>query len=429
MKKFLWIILSSFIVAALLLAGLIYYFFGDWLRMMSTLKTPTTPPAMEEPVSNPPSPSTDDAPIPPQDQTGLNLQLPPGFTISTFANNIGAARVLIQDPNGTLIASLTRNGKVVALPDKDQDGKVDEVITVIENLNNPHGLAFRCNAQPEQGPSEICKLYIAETQALHRYDYDPDTLQVSNKTQVVDFPKQAGRHFTRSLLSLPEEDRLLISIGSSCDVCHEQDWRPGKILSSHFDGADYKEYATGLRNSVFMKVHPLTGEVWATEMGRDWLGDDIPPDEVNIIREGNHYGWPTCFGKNIHDTDFDKNTYIRNPCTEPFEQPSYIDLQAHSAPLGLAFFPESWPEEYRYDLLVAYHGSWNRSIPTGYKIGRFELNEQGAVQSEQQDFLTGWIEGSDVTGRPVDILITNTREIFLSDDKGGHIFLIKYFEQ
>jgi len=114
-----------------------------------------------------------------------------------------------------------------------------------------------------------------------------------------------------------------------------------------------------------MAFHPYTRDIWATEMGRDMLGDGTPPDELNIIKKGGNYGWPICYGKNIHDTEFDKNTYFRNPCMEPFETPSYIDIPAHSVPLGLAFIPDSWPTEYHNDLLVAYHGSWNRSTPTG----------------------------------------------------------------
>src|SRR5690606_15519878 len=193
---------------------------------------------------------------------------------------------------------------------------------------------------------------------------------------------------------------------------------------------DYKEYATGLRNSVFMTVHLVSGQVWATDMGRDWLGDDLPPDEVNIIKEGKNYGWPVCYGKNIHDTNFDKNTYIQNACMEPFETPSHIDLRAHTAPLCLAFFPDNWPEEYRHDLLVAYHGSWNRTEPTGYKIVRYDLDEQGNVLGQEKDFLQGWInEKNEVTGRPADIFFTKKKTIFISDDKAGTIYLIKYLDQ
>lgn len=411
MKKILWIILSSFLLGIIILGALLYLFLKPWWSMI--------PPSQDESVN---IGIQIQQPVPAKNDTGLDLVLPDHFSISVFAADLGSPRVMIEDPNGTLLTSLTRNGKVVALPDKNHDGKADETITLAENLNFPHGLAFRCR--------ETCQLYIAETHEVNRYDYHPETYTISNKTFVADFPKESGRHFTRTLLYLPDEDRLLISVGSSCDVCHEQDWRPGKILSAAFDGSDYKEYAKGLRNSVFMTVHPVSGQVWATDMGRDWLGDDLPPDEVNIIKEGKNYGWPVCYGKNIHDTNFDKNTYIRNPCMEPFETPSHIDLQAHSAPLGLAFFPDNWPEEYRHDLLVAYHGSWNRTEPTGYKIVRYDLDEQGNVLGQEKDFLQGWInEKNEVTGRPADIFFTKKKTIFISDDKAGTIYLIKYLEQ
>ncbi len=165
-------------------------------------------------------------------------------------------------------------------------------------------------------------------------------------------------------------------------------------------------------------------------MGRDLLGDNIPPDEINIIEEGKNYGWPICYGKNIHDDQFDKNTYIRNPCMEPFETPSSIDLQAHSAPLGLAFFPEEgWPEEYWHDLLVAYHGSWNRTEPTGYKIVRMRLDNEGKYEATE-DFITGWLNGkNEALGRPVDILIQPGGLMYISDDKAGVIYRITYREK
>ena len=175
-----------------------------------------------------------------------------------------------------------------------------------------------------------------------------------------------------------------------------------------------------------MAVHPWTQEIWATEMGRDWLGNDLPPDEINIIKKGGNYGWPICYGRNVHDTDFDKRVYVRNPCMEPFETPSYIDIPAHSSPLGLAFFSDNWSEEYRYNILVAYHGSWNRTIPTGYKIVRYQLDKAGNVL-DVEDFITGWLlqDGSSL-GRPVDILIESDGVIYVSDDNAGVVYRIAY---
>jgi glucose/arabinose dehydrogenase len=177
-----------------------------------------------------------------------------------------------------------------------------------------------------------------------------------------------------------------------------------------------------------MVLHPVNGKVWATEMGRDLLGDDIPPDEVNIVEEGKNYGWPICYGKNIHDTDFDKNTYFRNPCMEPFEAASHIDLQAHSAPLGIAFIPEDppaggWPEDWWHNAIVAYHGSWNRTEPTGYKLVRLKTDASGRYRGIE-DFITGWLAPNGALGRPVDVLIQPGGTMFVSDDKAGVIYRI-----
>ena len=228
----------------------------------------------------------------------------------------------------------------------------------------------------------------------------------------------------------------MISVGSSCNVCFESDSRRAKILKYDTATGKTTDFAKGIRNAVFLAIHPVTGKIWATEMGRDLLGDDIPPDEINIISSPStssgqnsvpNFGWPICYGKNIHDAVFDKNIYIRNPCMEPFEIGSHIDLQAHSAPLGLAFFPEEgWPEEYWRNLLVAYHGSWNRTVPTGYKIVRFKLDAQGKVLSGPEDFMTGWLTTEGALGRPVDILIEPGGKIYISDDKAGVVYLVKY---
>jgi len=358
------------------------------------------------------------------------LNLPENFMIRIFAKGVNGARVIKEDPAGNLIVSLTKEGKIVSLPDLDQDGRADKIITLLEGLQNPHGMEIKCwnVARPKD-----CNLYVAETEKLVQYDlvFDKNEkiYRPINPEKILDLPK-GGRHFTRTLLFLPypEDHKLLISVGSSCDVCYEKDERYGTILVYDFKNKESKIYAKGLRNSVFLTLHPVTGKVWATEMGRDWLGDDLPPDEINIIEEGKNYGWPICYGKNIHDDNFDKNVYIRNPCMEPFETPSYIDIPAHSSPLGLSFFPEEgWPEKYWYNLLVAYHGSWNRTVPTGYKIVRYILDSQGRYLGEE-DFIVGWLQGDEAIGRPADILIKPGGIIYISDDKAGIIYRVIYIE-
>lgn len=364
----------------------------------------------------------------PQNATDMPLRLPPDFGISIFAKNLVNPRVMIKDPNGVLLVSTPSQGKIVALPDADGDGIADGNITVAQNLDKPHGLAFRC---PDPDTPERCELYIAETGSVSRYNYDQKTFKATLSKKIADLPPD-GRHFSRTILFLKNEpDRLLVSIGSSCNVCNEEDERRAKIMVVDVETGTMKPYATGLRNAVFMTHDPFFGQVYATEMGRDLIGDDIPPDEINLIEEGKNYGWPVCYGQNVHDTDFDHNTYIRNPCMEPFETPAAVDLQAHSAPLGLAFFPSTWPDAYKGHLLVAYHGSWNRTIPTGYKIVMIKTDtdsESGRLELGQaEDFITGWIKGGTALGRPVDILIDPTQNIYISDDKAGVVYLLKYF--
>ncbi|PJE50490.1 MAG: hypothetical protein COV29_03725 [Candidatus Yanofskybacteria bacterium CG10_big_fil_rev_8_21_14_0_10_36_16] len=357
--------------------------------------------------------------------TDFPFILPDGFSIEIFAKDLPGARVMAFDSFGNMWVSQTREGQISLL--EIQDGKVVRQNAVLKNLNHPHGLAF--------DPQNEFSLYYAEEDKISRIGVYSD----GQPEKIIDLPG-GGRHFTRTINFGPEDNRLYVSIGSSCDVCEEKDKRRGTIYSMNRDGSDFKPYATGLRNAVFFDWSYLDGRMWATEMGRDNLGDDLPPDEINII-EGPQaeskqnppdFGWPICYGKGIHDTKFDKKTYIRNPCEDTVS--SHVDLQAHSAPLGLAFVPEEgWPEEYWYDLLVAYHGSWNRTEPTGYKIARIKLDAFGNYEGTE-DFISGWLVPSETEGlvddgalgRPVDIITQSGGVVYVSDDHAGVIYKIKY---
>lgn len=346
----------------------------------------------------------------------LELTLPAGFSISALAGEVPGARVMVMDSFGNLWVSQTSQGTISTVEMAD-DGSVKGVYEVFRNMKNPHGLAL--------DPIRPLTLFIAEEDKISKVGLYSD----SPVEKVADLPA-GGRHTTRSLQFSPD-GKLYASIGSSCDVCYETDQKRAKIFLLETDSGDLVEFARGLRNAVFMAFHPKTGELWATEMGRDHLGDNLPPDEVNIVEEGKNYGWPICYGRNIHDANFDKNTYIRNPCLLPHEMPSLIDLQAHSAPLGLAFIPEEgWPEEYQNDLLVAYHGSWNRSEPTGYKIVRFKLNADGKPEGGEfkaEDFITGWLnKNGNVQGRPVGLLALPGGILYISDDYAGRIYKAEY---
>jgi glucose/arabinose dehydrogenase len=344
------------------------------------------------------------------------LKLPPGFSIGIFARNLPGARVLALDPNGNLLVSLTSQGKVVALPDKNEDGIADAAVTVLEGLDKPHGLAF--------GPGEPPRLYVVETGQVSAYDYDPEGLAASKPQKIADLPT-GGRHFTRSLRFLPgpRDRRLLISVGSSCDACEEEDWRYAKILAVDPDGGEVSTYASGLRHSGFMVVHPRSKLVWATETSRDNLGDNWPPDEINIILEGSHYGWPYCYGKRVHDDKSDPAGAHRDFCKDTI--PSFIDVPANAAPQGLAFFLAEWPREFGHDLLVAFHGASNRTEPAGGKVVRYRLDAAGNFIGVE-DFITGWLTPEATLGRPVDILIQDDGVIFISDDKAGVVYRVVY---
>lgn len=284
---------------------------------------------------------------------------PPVLTV--FAQGLTAPRDLVWDPAGYLLASIPTLGKVVAISPTGQ------TTNVIMGLNRPHGLAFYRD-----------RLYIAQSHQIAWYDYDVSS-HTANHPHPIAYLPDGGSHFTRSIIF--SNDQLLISVGSSCNACRETDWRRAKILVTSPDGGELKVYASGLRNSVFMATHPTTGDLWATDMGRDFLSDHLPPDEINLIVQGKDYGWPSSYGN------------------------SRVDLPAHVAPLGLAFLNPT-------ELLVALHGSWNSSVPVGYKIVKIDLNTNRIL-----DFLTTGIQ------RPVDILIhPQTGDIYISDDQSGSIF-------
>ncbi len=348
------------------------------------------------------------------------ISLPPGFKISVFASSAGSA-LSTPGPNaglrmmlfngGALYASIPSQGKIVLFRDENGDWKADSQTTFIEGLDNPHGIDFF------EG-----WFYVAEESRVIRVREGKDgKADLASLQVLVDgLPTGAG-HFTRTVKV--HDGKLFVSIGSSCNVCVESDEKRAAITRCELDGANCTVFARGLRNSVGLEFHPVSGKLYATENGRDWLGDELPPDEINLIEEGKNYGWPICFGKNVHDADFDKNVYVRNPCDEPFETQSLVDLQAHSAPLGLVFYDGAmFPKEYRGNLFVAFHGSWNRGVPTGYKIVRVDMNGLSVG-----DFATGWLkQDGSVIGRPVDVVVAPDGSLLVSDDNAGKIYRIAY---
>lgn len=372
--------------------------------------------------------------LPPKQQVGeeTSLKIPVGFKIGIFAKGVSGARDLEFSPGGTLLVSQTGEGKVVALPDKNNDGTIDEPHNVLTGLTRPHGFAFYPGGSSSAYKD---KLFVAQETSVIRYSWDEANLKATQEKVLFSLPK-GDRHFTRSLV-FDRDGRMFVSIGSTCDVCREKNDKFASVIVSDADGNNPHVWASGLRNSVFITINPKTNELWGTEMGRDWLGDNLPPDEVNIIREGKNYGWPLCYGNRKHDIDFDKNVYVQiipQPPCGTTESPIY-EIPAHSAPLGLTFDGNG-------DLLVSYHGSWNRSTPDGYKVVKLDVEGDSVKGSE--DFVTGFLPASPTSsgreprqggpsgasganqayGRPVDLIFDKMGSLYLSDDKAGFVYKI-----
>lgn len=339
------------------------------------------------------------------------LSLPPGFSIDVFAKDLPGARALVRDSFGNYWVSQSGPGSITQLEVDATTGKVRAQHPVLRGLQNPHGLAF-------ESPQSTM-LYFAEEHRIARVP-----LYADGSIETVASLPAGGGHSTRTIGFGPDR-RLYASIGSSCNVCEEKDPQRATIISLMPDGSDLKTIATGVRNAVFFTWHPRTNDLWATENSRDLLGDDLPPDEINVVKAGSDYGWPWCYGQKIVDVAFNNSAAAQAHCQR--SQAPTVEIPAHSAPLGLSFIPEAgWPEEYWHDLIVAYHGSWNRSEPTGYKLVRIKLDESGKFQGIE-DFVTGWLQDDGTTlGRPVGVLAEPGGTVLVTDDKAGVIYRIRY---
>lgn len=338
-----------------------------------------------------------------------DLNLPDGFEVNVYAEGIEGARFMAMGNDAALYITLTRRGQVVSLIDKDKDGFAETKITVATGLDSPHGIAFHKGY-----------VYIAETGRVLRFAVDPKTKKFLDKQVIVPrLPTDGGGHFTRTLAFGPD-GYMYVSIGSSCNICEEKDkWRAA-IIRFMPDGSGGELFAEGLRNSVGIVFHPITGELFASDNARDWLGDDLPPDEINIIKKSRHYGWPYCHGNKINDPKFDKPGFCKST------EPPIMEIQAHSAPLGLRFYAgKGFPDKYKGNLFIALHGSWNRTSPTGYKIIRVPFKD-GLPSGPYEDFITGWLKAGAKSGRPVDIIEGLNGEMFISDDYAGVVYRVIY---
>lgn len=349
-----------------------------------------------KPVASGLKPALVNTPLPtalPRDAVGEEipaglLDVAEGYELRVFTRDIINPRVMIFDKQGRMLVSEPSAGRVSVL-----DGGKRR--TLLDNLQKPHGLAL-----------DDKHFYVAETGQVLRFDYDPTSGAVSGRISLLDLPA-GGRHWTRSL-GIGPDGALYISIGSSCNICVETDQRRQKILRYDFAAQQLETFASGLRNAVYFAWQPDSGEMFATEMGRDWLGDDLPPDELDVIKQGADYGFPYCYGDNTVDPQY------KQPERCAQTQKPLFSFGAHEAPLGIDF--------YQGDIYVALHGSWNRSQPVGYEVVR--LSNASGFQ-ERETVVSGWLNADHTSkGRPAGITTGPDGRLYISDDTSDVIYVL-----
>ncbi|MEM9000801.1 MAG: PQQ-dependent sugar dehydrogenase [Bacteroidota bacterium] len=351
-----------------------------------------------------------------QYQTNLPLHLlnlPDGFQIDVFAEGIDGARSMAMGAEGTLFVGTRNENRVYALQDLDGDHRVDKTMVLDSTLEVPNGVAFKNG-----------DLYVAEVNRLLRYVDIENALPKPPAPEVVydDYPTEF--HHGWKYIAFGPDDKLYVPVGAPCNICDStgSDRRYATITRMDSDGSNREIYAEGVRNTVGFTWHPETGDMWFTDNGRDLMGDDIPPCELNrITAPGQHFGYPFCHGGMVKDPLFGD----QRPCSDfvPPVQP----MGAHVAPLAVKFYTGGmFPESYNDYAFIAEHGSWNRSSKVGYRIALVKLKDNQAIAYET--FIDGWLneETQEVFGRPVDLLFLPDGSLLISDDYGDAIYRVSY---
>jgi glucose/arabinose dehydrogenase len=347
---------------------------------------------------------------PPAERTWRErVRAPEGFSVEVWAEGVKNARMLRFTPTGDLLVSQPRRGRIALLErDADGDGRSDGTRELVAGLERPHGLDLHGEW-----------LYVAETDAVGRIRFDAAGRSVSGEFErVITGLPGGGNHWTRTLRFGPD-GWMYVSVGSSCNACVEDDRRRATLLRFRPDGGEPEVYATGLRNTVGFDWRPDTGELFATDNGRDLLGDDVPPCELNRIERGGFYGWPFAYGNRVPDPDLG--------ASHPDEVQASVGpahaFGAHTAPLGMTFLRgEHWPPAYRGAALVALHGSWNRTRKQGYEVVSLHWGGRGTIS--ERPFLSGFELDEDVIGRPVDVAEGPDGRVYVSDDYTGRIYRV-----
>ncbi len=340
------------------------------------------------------------------------IKLPPGFKISVYAGNIPNARSMVLSPKGVLFVGNRSGDKVYAVVDRNNDQKADETFVIASGLNMPNGVAFRNGS-----------LYVAEVNRVLRFDNIEENLKTPPKPVVVYDKYPTDRWHGWKFIAFGPDDKLYVPVGAPCNVCEKEDERYASITRMNPDGSGVEVFAHGVRNTVGFAWHPETKEIWFTDNGRDLMGDDVPPDELNHApRKGMHFGFPYYHGKDIPDPEFGKKRKVSEFV------PPVQELGPHVASLGMRFYTGNmFPKEYKNQIFIAEHGSWNRSTPIGYRVTLVRLKENKAVSYEV--FAEGWLQDREAWGRPVDVLVMPDGALLVSDDKAGAIYRISYEKQ
>ncbi|HMM76401.1 MAG TPA: PQQ-dependent sugar dehydrogenase [Gammaproteobacteria bacterium] len=337
------------------------------------------------------------------------IELPPGFEISVYADRVPNARQLTRSAGGVVYAGSREDGGVHAVIDRDGDFVADEVKTVARDLNMPSGVAWRDGS-----------LYVAEVSRILRYDDIDAHLDDPPAPVVIHDALPDARHHGWKFIAFGPDGLLYVPVGAPCNVCL-RDPPYATIQRMRADGSGRETYALGVRNSVGFAWRPGTNELWFTDNGRDMLGDELPSCELNrATAPGQHFGFPYLHGGDVPDPEF------HALADAPAFVPPVLKLGPHVAPLGVLFYTGTqFPPEYRGSLLVAEHGSWNRSEPIGYRVVRVDIDAAGKVVGHEV-FASGWLAGREVHGRPVDLELLPDGSVLLSDDEADRIYRIRY---
>lgn len=349
-----------------------------------------------------------------QAQAPAELKVPEGFKAEVFASGVTGGRLMDVSPDGVLYIARQPQGDVVALPDRNRDGKADAVEVVVSGLTRPHSVAFHGGY-----------LYIATNPAVVRVKYANGKVE-GNPEKIVDLPVSTTPHYTRTI-GFGRDGKLYVSIGSSCNSCEEDDARRTTIMQYNADGTGGKPFARGLRNAIGFDWDPRTGVMWSTDMGQDKLGEETPCDEINRVEAGKHYGFPYFICNNVPNPDLPDLKEAKGKMEAVNAVPPALELPAHSSPIGLAFYKgKQFPASYRNAMFVAIHGSspTARKERIGYHVIRVIFRNGKPVGTEV--FASGWLRDGTVLGRPAGIATGPDGALYISDDNKGFVYRVSY---